>query len=229
MSHALNYINYKRDTPIDFINGQNITADKVLVWGQSSKEDLIRNFDHMSLDIYIAGNAKFPFKEIKVRSGFKKCIVFLSRSLYDKGNLELLKIIGQASVLMRFEVSVKAHPTSSTELFKDIIEQYHIKLLPASYTISSILSDNEYDFSVCYNTNAYYESMYNDLICFRYGVDENEGYPGLDDKFYDLESFQQQVSIYRSIDQNKINLMLSDLLIRTIGMGINNYKEILEQ
>ena len=49
-----------------------------------------------------------------------------------------------------------------------------------------------YDFAIAYNTTAYYEAMYYNMVCFRYVVDENGEFNGLNDKFYDETSFANQ-------------------------------------
>nr|WP_294795871.1 hypothetical protein [uncultured Mucilaginibacter sp.] len=227
-SHGLSYITFKYNVPIDILNTYNISAKKVLVWGQSSKIELLSKTAFLPGDIFIAGNPKYADRKIDVKKTFSSCIIFLGRSIYDSGNIELLKLV--ALIKNRYDINftVKAHPASQQSLFLPILNQHGINLLSNQETINSILASNEYDFAVSYNTNAYFEALYNNLICFRYGVGENEGFDCLDDVFTDEESFNSIIIKYRNMDDEKINKAVTDLLVTNVGMGLNRYSDILK-
>jgi hypothetical protein len=228
-SHGVSYINFKKEIPIDRVSGENLSAKKVLVWGESSKVDLQQNHTFIANNIYVAGNPKYPLKQIEVKTSFLNCVVFLGRAIYDDVNATLIELVGKVKNKLGINFSVKAHPASDKSKFESILDKYGLKLLPKEDTISTIINSGEYDFAISYNTNAYYEALYNNLVCFRYGVGENDAFDGLEDKFYDSDTLIQLIDKYKRISLNELNRAITNLLVNTLGMGIDRYREILNQ
>ena len=227
--HGVTYIPYKTFIPIDAVNGENITADIILVWGKSFKENLIKIYNQDPAHIIICGNPKYRMKEIKVSQTFKRGIVFLGRPVYDADNKELLKLIGKIAEEQNIHFSIKAHPTSNQEMFKEVIKAHQkILLLSRENTVIEILHSGQYDFAIAYNTTTYYEAMYYSMVCLRYAINENEVYDGLDDKFYDEASLLVQIEKYKKKDASSINQEITEILIDNFGMGINRYKEFFQ-
>lgn len=229
LSHGITYVKYKVFKPFDCVNGENINADTILVWGESSKSDLLNNYFESVKGklIIVSGNPKYPFKQIELKNIFQKCIVFLGRNIYDKENVELLKLIGKVAIETGIHFSIKCHPFSDENIIKKITDKYNLALLPKSLTISEILSCDKYDFSICYNTTVYYEAMYFSMFCFRYSIGENENYLGIDDKFHSSENLIELIHRYRNLELKAKSKEVEELLIRTLGMGINKYNQIL--
>ena len=70
ISHGLSYVKYNNKAGFDAINGENITAKNILVWGETSKTDLVNNHNCDADTITIAGNPKYPYKRINVNDNF---------------------------------------------------------------------------------------------------------------------------------------------------------------
>jgi hypothetical protein len=92
----------------------------------------------------------------------------------------------------------------------------------------TFFNEIKYDFSIVNNSTTYYEAMYAGMICFRYEKSENEEFKGLNDKFIDSETLQSRIQYFTFTDNQKLNDEVENLLINTLGMGINNYKQILD-
>jgi hypothetical protein len=228
LSHGF-FVLYKDFIPIDIINGENIVAQKILVWGSDSVIDLNRNYKLSKERIVVAGNAKYPSKTIKVKQTFEKCIVLLGRPIYNVSNLEIIKILKKTileSPMISFDV--KLHPSLNIELYKELCDQANIKVLEGNKSLIDIFGDDKYDFAIVNNSTAYYEAMYADMICFRYELSENEQFNGLVDRFLDSETLKNRIEYFANIDSIKINSEVEVLLNTTLGMGINNYSQIID-
>ena len=228
LSHGF-FVPYKKFIPIDIINGENIVSHKILVWGSSSVEDLYHNYNFPKERVMVAGNPKYPYKTINIKQTFKNCIVLLGRIIYHESNLEIVEIIKETIInnpTIKFDV--KLHPTLNIELYKEICNGTGIHVLEENKTLFTIFKENEYDFAIVNNSTAYYEAMYAGMICFRYKKSENEDFKGLNDKFTDAASLHNSIHYFMDIDNQKLNNEVESLLSATLGMGINNYKQILD-
>ncbi len=227
LSHGVSYIRYKKLVPLDSVNGENITADNVLVWGESSKRDLVNNYNLNEKRVFVAGNPKYLKKEIEVKQTFKAGIVFLGRNIYDDQNVRIVEILGEVSRKWQLKIVIKPHPRSDLERIKLTANNFNMEVIDTKYTINDILRSGGYDFAVSYNTTVYYEAMYYNLVCFRYGEDENEDYEGLEDKFHDEKSLIDQINKFKNIETQELNKKVTVLLEKVLGIGIDNYKKIL--
>jgi hypothetical protein len=228
LSHGF-FVPYKKFIPIDIINGENIVANKILVWGSASVEDLNNNYNFPKESVLIAGNPKYPQKEISIKQTFRKGIVLLGRAIYHESNLEIIEILKKFSIDMpMINFSLKLHPSLSIEIYKEICEGTTIIVLEENKSLFNIFKENIYDFSIVNNSTTYYEAMYADMICLRYELSENEDFKGLNDKFTDSETLKKRIQYFTTIDNNKLNSEVEALLNSILGMGINNYKQILD-
>lgn len=227
LSHGLSYVNYSIYKPLDYINGYNITAQKVIVWGESSKQDLIKNYDISSDRILIGGNPKYPIKYINLKQTFKHCIVLLPRGIYDDSNILLLQLLKECLKTHPFSVTVKLHPNLDRNKYIPIVNENGFKLSDESNTLLQELISNNYDFAIAYNTTAYYESFYYSIPCFRFGINENEQFIGLDDLFTSSNELIERIESYKKIDNGKLNNQVSRILKKTIGFGVNKYSTFL--
>jgi hypothetical protein len=226
ISHGLSYVKYNNLISFDSINGENITAENVLVWGETSKSDLVINHDRDVAAITVAGNPKYPFKRINVGNAFKKGIIFLGAAIYDMKNAALLKLASRLAANNDIKFEAKAHPNSDMALLAEAAASANIQLLPKDRTILETLRSGNYDFAIAYNTTAYYEAMYYNMVCFRYMVDENGEFSGLNDKFYDERSFANQLIYFKEKDIHTLNKDIEHVLEANLGMGINKYQTI---
>jgi hypothetical protein len=230
LSHGLSYIKYKEFQPFDCVNGENLNAKNILVWGESSKEDLINNYNYSikNKNVTVVGNPKYSFKNIHLKKSFNNGVVFLGRNIYDEGNVNLLKLVGEISIKTGIKFSVKIHPFSNEDEIRKITNKYNMIFLSKDCTVFELLNNDDYDFSICFNTTVYYEAMYFNMFCFRYGVGENECFLGLDDKFQSEMELLDLINKFKSSNSELMSKTVENLLINTLGMGINKYKDILE-
>ena len=228
LTHEVLFGRYKKDIPLNYINGFNNVSKKIIVWGEYSKQDLIENFKIKDSDIIISGNPKYTNKNSTVKKSFISCIVILPRDIYHESNVELLYLLKNLSKELNFEVSIKLHPSLIYfNEYDDIAKQCNFKLIDNSITLKDCLLSDKYDFSVGYNTNAYYESLYFDMPFFRYEKPENEIFRGLNDKFSTEQQLSNKIEEFKNKDQDFLNAEIQKVLISSLGLGINNYSKIL--
>jgi len=227
LSHGVSYVDYKLNRPLDYINGYNISAQYVFVWGKSSKIDLTNNYNFPSNRIIIGGNPKYLAKEINLKTIFNNCIVLLPRKIYDESNLSLLRLISKCQKNYSFEVFLKLHPSLDFQKYEIIANQYGFKICPGKNTLAQELSSDIYDFAIAYNTTAYYESMYYNLPCLRYAENENEMYYGLNDKFSTSYELQKLIIDFKNMNHKLLNQEVTILLHEILGVGINTYAKYL--
>jgi hypothetical protein len=228
LTHEVLFGNYKLQIPLNKINGFNITSQKVLVWGKYSMDDLILNFGVKKNKIIIAGNPKYSLKNINIKKDFKSCLVILPRDIYHKSNLKLINLLNEASSILKFKVSIKLHP--SLVNFKEynfVSKEFNFELIDKSRTLTNCLQSKDYDFSLGYNTNAYYESLYHDMFFFRYQNPENEMFKGLNDKFNTTKDLVSLIEKIKNIEHSQLNNDIQKVLKHSLGIGINKYSEIL--
>lgn len=226
ISHGLSYVSYNDLTGFDAVNGENITAENILVWGETSRNGLINNYAANPGAITVAGNPKYPRTAINTSTTFKKGIVFLGAKIYSANNAKLMELIAGIGAIHHIQFAVKAHPSSNTEILAGMASKLNLVFLPYDSSITEILKAGEYDFSVVYNSTVYYEAMYYSLPCLRYAVDENGDFDGLDDKFYDEASFFEKVKAFKNTPIKNLNSKIEQLLVDNLGMGINMYGSI---
>lgn len=229
LSHGLSYVDYFRKVPMDNINGENITAETVFVWGRSSKTDLVKNHCFNPDKIVVAGNPKYPQKKIAIKQSFKSCLILMGRNIYDKGNKEILNIACNLSKETDISFQIKLHPSLDLDKYSKYCKMMGLDIISESdKTVSDLLRTDQFDFAVVNNSTAYYEAMYYDAICFRFEPDINEDYIGLRDKFEDIITLKKKIKYFRNHNTEKLNSKVTNLLVETLGMGINNYKKYLD-
>jgi len=228
LSHGLSYINYRKMVPIDIIGGENITAEKVIVWGESSKLDLISNFSFPEDNIKIGGNLKYAEKKVSVKKTFRCCLILLGRAIYDKGNKDILDIAYKLKQSSGIDFKIKLHPSLDREEYEKLANNLNLKLIPSNQTIVMALGSDQFDFAIVNNSNTYYESMYYGLLCFRYEPDENDIFFGLDDRFSDVNSILDKINLYQEMESAMLNQQVTNLLKFALGIGVNNYSKIID-
>lgn len=227
LSHGVSYINFKLKRPVDYINGFNISSRYVFVWGKSSKNNLIENFSFPQKKVLVGGNPNYPIKSINLKTEFKNCIVLLPRKIYDTSNIALLELVAEYKKNNSCKVSVKLHPSLDYQKYEGIATQLGFEICSENNSLINELSSDKYDFAIAYNTTAYYEAMYFNLLCLRYAKNENELFDGLEDKFSTVFDLEYIIKQFKSIDVEIVDKQAIKLLEETLGMGINDYDEIL--
>lgn len=211
----------------DIINGENITAKFALPFGEVTKHDMKQDFGWEEHNLHIAGNPKYPLKNIEVKKTFRHCLVLGGFSFYDKDFIKLLIELNELSKESNISFSVKPHPNSKILTYPEIAECEGVDFLPKEQKVNDLLASDVFDFAIAFNTVTYYECMYYNLITLRYAVSENLNFEGLNDRFEDKESLLQMINSKKATSAHILNKEISDLLVKTLGMGINKYNDII--
>jgi hypothetical protein len=221
---------YKLKIANDIINGENITAKKILAFSENTRKDLIRDFNICPGDIEIAGNPKYAFRTYRISNKrFQKCLVLNGYNYYDDAFLGLLKLLNDISSESGIRFIIKPHPNSrilnsgETKSFKNLT------FIREKINLNNLLMIESFDFSIAFNTVTYYECLYNNLLSLRYSIDENIDFIGLDDKFFDRQTFFERLETFHGMSPDLLAKQYEELLSKTLGAGINRYKEIIDQ
>jgi hypothetical protein len=217
---------YKIKIANDVINGDNITARKILALSETMKGDLIRDFNQAEEMVFVAGNPKYPLKPICSNRNFRNCLVLSGFEFYDNDFVILIEFLNEITLTTGIKFTIKPHPNSKILEFPQISSFTNIEYLPGRITVKELLKSRSFDFAITFNSVTYYECLYYGLVTFRYGVNENVDYKGLDDKFFDAQSLLERISVYSRLDPKKLDNDISRLLTESFGMGINNFQDL---
>ncbi|MDR1985244.1 MAG: hypothetical protein LBQ28_10570 [Prevotellaceae bacterium] len=218
---------YKMFLTNDVANGENILAEHVLAFNETQKNDLIKYFGINTNRIAIAGNPKYPAKNISVKNSFKSAIILGGIYPYDSYLEQLLLLADKISQTEKISFSLKPHPLSKIETTETFQNCKRIQLINKTITLKQIFDSSNFDFAITHNTSTYYECMYYGLLPLRWGVGENLNFEGFDDKFYNIDSFLQIIERNKREDIQIMNQKIMRLLVRSYGMGINNYEQLI--
>ena len=225
LQHGL-YVGYRYKVPMSIINYENLPSKKVLCWGKNTFNSLIK-FGYKPERLIIAGNPKYKNTAVqKVKQSFKNGIVLLGRKIYDKGNEELLTILSEYQEQNQTKFYIKPHPSLSIQKYETLCKQLHLNWMNNHKLLSGLLSSGRFDFSISYNTTAYYESLVSGLPSFRFVLFENEDFLGLNDKFCTLSELEVKISNFKNLSENELQQNISELLFEIFNIGSINYKTI---
>ncbi len=228
LSHCI-FTTYKSFVPLDIINAENIVSEKLLVWGESSRRHLINHFGVSKDSVEVAGNPKYALKVINVKQSFKKGVVLLGRKIYEESNFDIVNILKELSnTLPNICFELKLHLSLDSTIYKRLCDGTNISVIEGKESLNELFEQKDYDFAIVNNSTAYYEAMYYDMVCFRYEPSENEKFEGLDDYFHNASSLLDKISNFQSTNSEDLNFRVERLLAEAIGMGINQYKELLD-
>lgn len=211
----------------DIINGENITAKTIIAFGDVTRLDMINDFGHSAEKVFIGGNPKYPDKEISVKTTFKKCIVLNGFGYYDNDFIKLLMLLENIANETGIAFDIKPHPNSNILSYPEVAEFKHLTFIPKGKTVKQLFQNQSYDFAITFNTVTYYECMYYNLVSLRYAVNENLNFEGLEDRFADKETLLERIKYFKTIKEDLLNKSIKQLLIRSLGLSINNYDKII--
>ena len=225
LTHGAQFV-YKKNIPIDCVAYENLNAE-CLVWSQMTKEEYQRY--GIKYPIYIAGYPKnVVVKNVLQDNQMKKCLVLLCRKDFDESNLHLLKVLSTCS--KDFVFSVKLHPTCNFDYYGELCEEYGFELIPQKTLLTDCMDNRIFDFAIAVNTTSYYEIQTAGIPCLRF--DDGDTYDlqnGIEeDRVSNVEEFLNSISFIKDkIQKNEYNQMVQDSLTYNLGIGIDNYREIL--
>lgn len=226
LCHGLHFSPNYRFFSIDAFNKELITAKVVLSWGQGFVDNDNKLYNHSYIH-EVVGNPKYPYKKINIKFNTLNCIVLLARGQYDQNNYRLLDVLSKFKKSRKIEVSIKPHPTDNISKLTELCKKYEFNLIDGSRTIKELLSSGEFGFAISYETTAYFEAMYYNLLCFRFSYEENESYGDFDDRFASPEELEGLLVKYSTEKLEEISANVEKNLCYEIGMGINRYRSIL--
>lgn len=228
LCHGLHFSPNYSFFSVDAFNKELITAKTVLSWGQGFVDNDKRLYNH-NYTHEIVGNPKYPAKKISVSFDKTNCLVFLARGQYDDNNLFLLQVLNEYSKRFPLSITVKPHPTDNLKLLKEKCDKYGFHFISDNRTIKEILNDQKFGFAISYETTAYFEAMYYNLVCLRYSYKENECYGDLDNRFISVNELYNQINKYSSLSVESLSQTIQKCLEYEIGMGINRYSQVLNR
>ena len=222
------FVNFKQKIPADIIIVENLTAEKMLCWGEDSF-GLLKQFGFGSDRYILAGNPKYKnIKLQKVNQNFRVGLVLLGRWLYDKENRELIALLQkyiQNEPSAKFEI--KLHPSLNIKNYENFVNGTGISIINGKELLSDLFKSKKYDFAITYNTSAYYEPMTVGMPSLRFTKNENEDYKGLEDRFETLEQFTEVIESFKKRDPKKLKEDYENLLHLVFGYRAINYSKIL--
>jgi hypothetical protein len=163
---------------------------------------------------------------MKPMNPFKRCMVLLAGGMRNT-NIQLLKILSLH--LSEYSFCLKPHPSSDADyaFYQQYALQNGFGIISKRLAINECLNNMEYDFAIAVCTTTYYEALMRGIPCLRFYDGSFDLMTGYDDVFATDSEFQNKIIEIqgKTIDryQNEINSILK----YAVGIGIDNYKDIL--
>lgn len=222
------YTLFQRYTPLDVINTENMTAQKMLCWGQSTV-DLMLNLGYEKEALIIVGNPRYKNIElVDVKKSFKSGIVFLGRYIYNEENMKLLEVLGELIKKdNNIAISVKLHPSLNENRYDEVIKSLKLKLISKDNILTELIDSEEFDFAVSYNSTAYFEPLTNGIPCFRFSLNENEDLFGMDDKFGSVQELILKIAKFKKMNGDKLLAEMNRVLQYAFNIEDVNYRKII--
>lgn len=211
----------------DVVNGENILTDYILTFGETQRQDLIRDFQINPQRIKVAGNPKYTSLPNSIKNTFQSCLILGGIGLYDEDIRQFLPIAEHIAKEKGIQFALKPHPLSNIQTDGVWSEIKHVKLLSQSQTIKQLFESGEYDFVITHNTFSYYESMIFGLKPFRWARNENLDFDGLDDRFVTEQELIDKIQLAKETDQEMLTVQVKDILTKVLGAKINHYNIII--
>jgi len=206
LQHGI-FCDFKLFIPFDYINFDNLIADKVLCWGQSTIDYLAtKGFD--SSRLILMGNPKYLNASVNhVDKSFTKCLVLLGRGIYIPTNNNLLTLLRDFNRKYNNKVLfyIKKHPFLMDEEHKSFASiADNMIFVGREHLTQEVLRSDMVNFTISVNTTAYYESLALGKLSFRWTEAENEEFFGLDDKFNNMEEFEAKLKEFEAKPEAEI-------------------------
>lgn len=209
----------------DCLSYENIGADKVLLWGIFTYKEYV-GWGVPENRLTVAGYPKnYSLVKMKSDNRYKKCMVLLSRESFRHSNMSLLNILVASKY--KFEVCLKLHPHSDFDFYKEFADAHGMSIIPNEKTLNESLNNDDFDFAIGVNTNAYFESLLKGLPCFRYKDDTFPTPGGYDDIFRDITEFEEKFYAISTMPVETYQQYIDAELTNVLGIGIDNYRKII--
>ncbi|PVH25611.1 hypothetical protein [Sphingobacterium corticibacter] len=219
---------YSKPLPMDFVNLENFQADYLLGWGDFTK----RVFDEAGYNnkkCIVAGNPKYAHIKqihIKIPEG-TRFIVCLARDLYTEENKLLINIVAE----MRdtgYSPILKLHPNSDISRYRSLIDELDLECADVNLNVADTIIRYQPDFTVVYNSTIYYEYYLNNLVAFRFSLNEKDipfGMPR--DSFSDCQDLIDNLNAIKERNIEEYNEEINLFVNQFVRIGANDYNKIL--
>ena len=214
MQHGI-FCDFKLIIPFDYINLDNMIADKLLCWGQSTVDYLTsKGIDQSRL--ILMGNPKYKDLTIEqVDQSFTKCLVLLGRAIYIPSNEKLLSLLKEFNKKHNNKILfyIKKHPFLMDVEHKSFASiSDNMIFLGREHSVQEVLRSDMVNFTIAVNTTAYYESLALGKISLRWSESENEEFIGMNDKFVNLSQFETKLNEFTQKPELEIRQEMKDII-----------------
>lgn len=214
MQHGI-FCDFKLIIPFDYINFDNMIADKLLCWGQSTVDYLTsKGIDQSRL--ILMGNPKYKDLTIEhVDQSFTKCLVLLGRAIYIPSNEKLLLLLKEFNKKHNNKILfyIKKHPFLMDVEHKSFAcISDNMIFLGREHSVQEVLRSDMVNFTIAVNTTAYYESLALGKISLRWSESENEEFIGMDDKFVNLSEFESKLKELSEKPETEVRQEMKDII-----------------
>ena len=225
LQHGLWFIYDKY--PIDLVAYENLVADKLLCWGKYTKYE----FSEFGIDdnkLVVSGYPRNTLK-LKTKENNKiKILVLFARIQYHENNLLIIDILKELKPKTDIKIEFKLHPSLDYKIYESLAKKNSFAMAD-NQTIKKLMENNNYAFSIVYNSTAYYDSYMNNCISLRFRDDEADNSIDVwDDSFSNFLELEKKIEYFKI--KNNDQQFWNDTekkLEYILGYGINKYKEIL--
>lgn len=219
------YFIFKIRTPYASVAYENFETDKLITWGQYTIDEFVSY--GLSKDRFALGGypKKVDVRKMKKNNPLKRCMIMFAADVYKYSNMAVLEMLERYS--HRYEFYLKLHPGADFEYYDRYASKHNMKIIPERMTLNECLNSDDFDFTVGINTTTYYESLMRGIPCLRYNDGTFSMMYGYNDEFSTIEEFDAQMDKIKNIDYDQYQKDIDNILIYAIGLGIDNYKDIL--
>ena len=227
LQHGLYFI-YQKDIPIDCVNYENFESNFLLCWGNYTVEEY-NKYGIPQRQLLVAGYPKETSREpIKNNNNYKRCLVLLTRTVYEYANKNLIELLTEYSKKTNIQFSFKLHPSLDNMYYEELTKsQHNFNILDNSKTLLSYLDNRDFDFAITINTTSYYEAIIKGIPSLQYNDGSYDDMYGCDKSFSTIEELDSILQDIKGksafIYQNQIDEMLK----YTMGLGTDKYYQII--
>ncbi len=218
-------------TRLNNLLNNEILSDYQLAWGELTRNTL-RTIT--ASQILVAGYPGAVDASTFKLPQTRKCLVCLSRPLFNAENKDLLSILFAFNKSQNepFSFLIKLHPSLNMQEYQNHINQNeaaaHCSIHTGKASIRELIHKENIDFCISANTTAYYECYLNGLIALRYHASSfNEFYDIAHDAFSDQEKLESLIAEIYSQSSGFKSSEIRRRLNYAIGCDEDRYAEIL--
>ncbi|EWS98598.1 hypothetical protein BG00_09410 [Pseudoalteromonas sp. SCSIO_11900] len=214
---------------VDSLVYENINAQKLLCWGQYTKDEFIK-FGVPNDKLLVTGYPR-AIKTLKpIKNNTNQVLVMLSRKQFHQGNLELLLLLQSVAEKLGLRYHLKLHPSLEPSDYEYFLSSENFTL-SNNETIQNLLTKETFLFSISFNSTAYYDSYTFNSICLKYitgGIDDAIDIH--DDSFSTAEDFITRYKWLKDqLNNPKFWANTEEKLTYVLGFKIDEYENVFNE